>query len=520
MRRFNTFGPCDPKEHYTLLRPALVAQGVAKVRAGRYFTIFAPRQAGKTTFFQLLLAELEREGNFLPIWISLENTKTLGRERFYEALNHFIHQELSARGRNVDFTIKDQLSLQRFFEEWNAPPIMLVIDEFEGVPEIVVSELMHAFRSMYHKKQFYGLQALMLVGVSTIAELVVSSASPFNIVDQLLVPYFTRAEVEELIGQYVSETGQRFEEEAIRALAHDTNGQPGLVCALCEYLVETVVPDKSESVTMPAYYRALRHFLTERYDKNIINIVQKAREKKAFMLRLLFSGNPIAFTVDDPDISYLFAHGVVENVEGMVDVAVPLYKKRLITAFRPTSNGEGGHYVSAQDDPNAYVTTAGLNLNAILQRYVEYVAKRGFRAFDTKNLRESAWHYSLDGFINFFIEQLGGQTLVEAPSGRGRTDILILHQNQKYVIETKLFLSQGYFQQGKKQLAEYLKTEGLAEGYYVVFSHKHAANDMLYSEEMIEGKRIVTHIVRVNFERPSRGRKKTAKRPTRKSRKQ
>lgn len=486
-----------------------------KVRDGRYFTIFAPRQAGKTTFFQLLLAELEREGGFLPIWISLENTKTLARERFYEALSHYIHQELTVRGQEATFKITDQFSLQHFFEEMKSCRVVLVVDEFEGVPDIVMSELMHAFRSLYHKKQMHGLQALMLVGVSTIAELVVSSASPFNIVDQLVVPYFTRAEVEALIAQYVSESGQRFEQEVVCAIAHDTNGQPGLVCGLCDYLVETVVPDKSQAITMTAYYRTLRHFLTERYDKNILNIVQKAREKKAFMLRLLFSGNPIPFTVDDPDISYLFAHGVVENVEGVVEIAVPLYKKRLITAFRPTANGEGGHYFAAHEDANAYVTAAGLNLNAILQRYVEYVAKRGFRAFDTENLRESAWHYSLDGFINFFIEQLGGQTLVEVPSGRGRTDILILHQNRKYIIETKLFLSQGYFQQGKHQLAEYLKTEGLAEGYYVVFSHKHAANDTLYFDEMIEDKRIVTYIVRVNFEQPSRGKKKAANRSTR-----
>jgi len=122
----------------------------------------------------------------------------------------------------------------------------------------------------------------------------------------------------------------------------------------------------------------------------------------------------------------------------VVDVAVPLYKKRLLTAFRPTINGESGYYVSAHEDPNAYVTAEGLNLKAILQRYVEYVAKRGFHAFDTKTLRESAWHYSLDGFINFFIERLGGQTFVEVPSGRGRTDILILLRGKKYVIEAKV----------------------------------------------------------------------------------
>lgn len=281
MRSFNTSGPCDPKRHYTVLREGLVAAGMSKVKDGRYFTLFAPRQAGKTTFFQLLLDALKREGNFTPIWIGFENMKSLSREEFYEALNHKIHQELSTAGIMLTFTIKNQLSLERFFEEFKAKPVVLALDEFEGVPDSVLSKLMHTFRGMYHKKHLHGLQSLLLVGVSTLAELVVSSASPFNIVDQLVVPYFTRDEVEGLIGQYVAESGQRFEEEVVRALYYDTNGQPGLACALCEHLVETVVTDTSLPVTMAAYYRTLQHFLTERFDKNILNVVQKAREKKS-----------------------------------------------------------------------------------------------------------------------------------------------------------------------------------------------------------------------------------------------
>jgi hypothetical protein len=222
------------------------------------------------------------------------------------------------------------------------------------------------------------------------------------------------------------------------------------------------------------------------------------------MLRLLFSDALIPFTVDDPNIAFLYAHGVVENVDDYVEVAVPLYKKRLLTAFRPSINGETGYYVATQDTFSEYLSDGELNLKAILERYVEYVARRGYRAFDTKHLREGAWHYSLDGFINFFIERLGGQTFTEVPSGRGRTDIMILCRGKKYIIETKIFTDQSYFQNGKRQLAAYLKTEGLEVGYYVVFSKKHSESEVLAEEEIIEGKRIVTQIIRVDFTRPSR----------------
>jgi hypothetical protein len=94
------------------------------------------------------------------------------------------------------------------------------------------------------------------------------------------------------------------------------------------------------------------------------------------------------------------------------------------------------------------------------------------------------------------------------PTGRGRTDILILCRDQKYIIETKIFTDLSYFEKGKRQLAAYLNIEGLAEGYYVVFSRKHSAEDVLEQEETVGGKRIFTRIIRVNFERPSRRKKR------------
>jgi hypothetical protein len=101
-----------------------------------------------------------------------------------------------------------------------------------------------------------------------------------------------------------------------------------------------------------------------------------------------------------------------------------------------------------------------------------------------------------------------GRIFVEVPSGRGRTDILILFRNKKYIIETKIFSDLRYFENRKKQLAAYLKTEGLDAGYYVVFSKKHMETDTLKQEEEIDGKRIYTRIIRVNFDRSSRPKKK------------
>jgi len=502
MRYFNTSGPCDPSKHYTVMREALLATGKRMVEQGRYFTIFAPRQSGKTTYFRLLSERIAEDGHYLPVWISIEGLKTLDRPQFYRALEHRLRSQLKESDIQVNTTITDQFTLELFLEEVYAGKrgLVLILDEFEDVPDNVLSELMHTFRAMYHQS-VRSLHSLILVGVSTVAELVVSSASPFNIAEELQLPYFTSEEVQDIIRQYVAESGQGFHDDVITAIYTNTVGQPGLVCGLCGHLVEHVAMDRSKPVAMSDFYPTLKHFLKERFDKNILNIVRKAREKREFMLSLLFSGTPKEFTIDEPDMAYLYAHGVLENINGVADVLVPLYKKRLITAFRPLINGETEEYFSAHDTFAAYLSDDGLQMLAILEKYRQYVRKRGFRAFDTEQFKEAAWHYSLDGFINFFIDSLEGQTFIEVPTGRGRTDILILFRGRKYIIETKIFTTQHAFQKGKRQLAEYLSSEGLDEGYYVVFSKKHAEEDQLDFDDEIQGKRIHSLIVRTQFDR-------------------
>jgi predicted AAA+ superfamily ATPase len=62
MREFNTSGPNIQEEHYTLPRTQLVQQGKKLVYSNRYFTIWAPRQTGKSTYFRFLAEALRMEG--------------------------------------------------------------------------------------------------------------------------------------------------------------------------------------------------------------------------------------------------------------------------------------------------------------------------------------------------------------------------------------------------------------------------------------------------------------------------
>jgi hypothetical protein len=63
--------------------------------------------------------------------------------------------------------------------------------EIEGLNEEIFGQFLHTIRNLYHFRDEHSLKSVILVGVSNIVGVVQDNASPFNIADNLEVPYFT-----------------------------------------------------------------------------------------------------------------------------------------------------------------------------------------------------------------------------------------------------------------------------------------------------------------------------------------
>jgi predicted AAA+ superfamily ATPase len=232
MRYFNTSGPNIPKKHYTLRRPALIEHGLAKVLDERYFTIWAPRQTGKSTYFRQLAGELEKEG-YKVAHINFENYKDASLTDFLSRLcshaNSFFETKLLAESIQTFFDQIEEIDDQKF---------VLIIDEVEGINEAYFGTFLHSIRNVYHTRMNHALKSVILVGVSNITGVVGDHASPFNIADNLNVPFFTDEEVYELLGQHEAETGQLFEKSVKDKIIQITANQPGLVNGFADKLVK------------------------------------------------------------------------------------------------------------------------------------------------------------------------------------------------------------------------------------------------------------------------------------------
>jgi len=255
---------------------------------------------------------------------------------------HKMSLRLNQYGLNLKETRPTRMAaLSVFFHQLSVSmgrDIVLIVDELEGLKDIeTLNAFLHVIRDCYHDRRQVGLRSVILVGVSNITGILEDTASPYNIADQIHIPYFTFDETKDLLEQHTRETGQVFLPEVIQGIYDNTAGQPGLVNALARDLLEVRCPDETE-IGLTPFYQTLDAFMRVYVNKNISNVVNKARQHPEIMKQILFDG-PVNFTIYDERLSFLRVNGVIKDQGGQCIIPVPIYKKCLYQAFKPLLNG-------------------------------------------------------------------------------------------------------------------------------------------------------------------------------------
>ena len=501
MRYFNTSGPNILAEHYTLPRLDLIAQGKKLVYRNRYFTIWAPRQAGKSTFFLLLGNALQKEG-YLVCSINFENYLTIPITTFMERLVLTMEEAWG-----VDLK---QLNLAQIFhkvEQVKNKKLVLIIDEVEGINPEYFGQFLHTIRNSYHSREKHCLKSVIFVGVSNITGVVQDNASPFNISDSLPIDYFSKAEIFDLLEQHETETGQKFAPEVKEKIYAITAGQPGLVNGFAARLVEQ---NKDKPLIDYLDYLVVEDwYLFEALDKNVANVINKAKKYQKFLEELLFLDRKARFDIDKEAVRFFFVNGLIKrDNDGNITFWVPLYKKRLLKYFYPSMNGESQNIQENIWLENYSDANKNLNMDKIIREYQAYAQRRGFRYFiendengEPKGLREAALMYSFETYIQSFLEVFKGKSYLEPHVALGRSDLIINILSNEWVLEAKIFRNITQFIDGKAQLAYYIKSLGLTRGIYLIFVNKEVTNPMVFEgEEVFDGVDIFTYIVRYDVE--------------------
>ncbi len=533
MRRFGTQGPVNSEKNYIVSRAAEIDDFIARVKDGQYIVIFAPRQTGKTTFFRNALYQTtDSEKSYFPISLNFEEYKDCPLPVFYESLYHDICDEvestLEKRGdpttdsfrlflRNTEIT--DNLTMRRFLRklgehlnnEYAVKRVILIIDEFDGIPKDAVEAFLHSLRRIYVSNPTNRCPySVGIVGVKNIVQLNYDrSISPFNVQDEFFLPNFTFEQVHELLEQYTGEVGQTFESDVIKSIHKQSAGQPFLVNRLAQILTDELDIPKTEPIVMDHFVQAQNKLLHER-NTNIDHLTVNIRRDYRFerlLMRITASDDGLAFNLRDDQISELATFGVIkQGDDGMCEIANPIYFYCILQTFKPTINGLEQAYLpeDARDGFLDYLSKSGhIEMDALLDNFRDFIARVGFRILQVPDTpQESVGRHLLLTYLEQFVLLVGGFMHVEVQTGRGRMDLLITHNRRKYIVETKVWRGQVSFEKGKRQLASYLKSEGATEGYYVVFDHR-TNPEQITENDTVEGFEIRSYLIPVIQEKHS-----------------
>jgi hypothetical protein len=170
--------------------------------------------------------------------------------------------------------------------------------------------------------------------------------SPFNIlVSSLSLRDFTAEEVAELYQQHTAETGQRFEPEAIHRAFELSCGQPWLVNALAQILVDELVPDPARPVTAADVNQA-QEVLIARRDVHLDSLAARLEEPRIRAILEPMLAGELLGNVPEDDRRFAMDLGLVRATdEGGLEVANPIYReviaRSLASGVRATLPPEG-----------------------------------------------------------------------------------------------------------------------------------------------------------------------------------
>ncbi|MBF0226954.1 MAG: AAA-like domain-containing protein [Desulfobacterales bacterium] len=497
MRKFNSYGPVDSSEHFCVSRTELVQQCVTQMignidKGGHYFTIWAPRQTGKTWLMQRVKEQIEIKypDKFVIGSMSMQNL-VLSKdspEEFLRLVPDLLRDSFSIK---VD-TVKHWNEWSNLFHKTDGlfnRPVILFIDEFDTLPSKVIDILVTLFRDMYLKRDSYLLHGIALIGVRAVLGVKSERGSPFNIQRSLHIPNFVKEEVIDLYQQYQNESGQKIAGEVVEKVFEFTMGQPGLVCWFGELLTEKYNPDKNTIIDIPMWQKVYSNAINIEWNNTVLNLIKKARGEYQDYVIELFSKSDINFTIWSDWCSYLYLNGIISeqiitepdgNTRYLCRFSSAFVQACLYNALTISIIGDKMPIPPLEplDDLADVFEQKELNIPVLIEKYKDYLKRlkaKGINPWKEQprrtdlHLTEAVGHFHLYAWLKEFLADFCVIS-PEFPTGNGKVDLHIKCGEKKGIIEVKSFQNYPKLTKGKVQAANYAKKMGFNEVTIALFA--------------------------------------------------
>jgi hypothetical protein len=483
---FNTAGPCVAGEHYMLSPSGRLGQVPRLIDEGKYFTVHAGRQTGKTTNARWLAKTLNAGDRYCAVWVDIQAAREEPEPAaaFRTILNKFemalaIDLPSLTRPDTTALLADPATALLKYIAAIcsQAPrPLVILFDEADGLVGRTVVSFLTQLRDGYVNRSTAPFpHSLALIGMRQVRDFVISTeerrevawlgtTSPFNITaEAVTLEPFSRDDVADLLGQHTEHTGQRFGDEAVEHVYHLSQGHPWLVNALADQVVNRDVEDRSVTVTAAHVEAAKETIITERRT-HIDSLIARLREPRVRkIMEPMLVGGQVSDDVLDDDFAYVKSLGLIVTHGGRCEIANPIYREIVPRALTYTKQFGIAHETSW------YVRGDGsLDVPKLLAAWQTFWREDGHLAAAGFLYREAGPHIMLMAFLQRVVNG-GGRVEREYGLGRGALDLMLFWRSERYAVEVKLRRDTRTLERGVRQTASYLDASGLDEGWLVLF---------------------------------------------------
>jgi hypothetical protein len=253
--------------------------------------------------------------------------------------------------------------------------------------------------------------------------------------------------------------------------------------------------DKKVKVwTKEGFLEAVKMLLTEKNAlfESLMGKIEDDPHLKEVVYAILFAGEKRVYNPDDPDIDMALMFGFIKHRDGNIIIANRIFETRLYNYFLTTVEAQNHEiFKAASDEKSRYIQGDHLNMDLVLQKYVEHfdaIYGDSNTEFDEEEGRRRFLLYLrpiINGTGNYYIE-------AETRNAR-RMDVVIDYMGEQFIVELKIWRGNAYNERGEKQLADYLDYFHLKKGY--LLSYNFNKNKKIGMHEFQIGDKILVEAV-------------------------
>ena len=493
-RWFNIGGPCIAADHYMLSATERLPEVASLIRKKQYFVVHAPRQCGKTTGFLAFANEINAKGDAVALYCSLETAQEFpdpreGLPLVYQCICGAARRNRAFRGcpfvaedaavPSVEHVLSEGISsILSKLSTYAAKPVVVFFDEVDCLSEGTLVSFLRQLRqgriSFVEPNAFP--VSVALVGMKDIRDYkakirpdseTLGSASPFNVITKAMtLRSFTEEELRALYRQHTDETGQVFEEEALKLAWEYSQGQPHLVNALARWCVEEIHKDDFSLPVTGADMEEAKEKIVRERGTHLDSLMERMKEPRVRrVVEPVMLGKDIIFDESEDDVRYVLDLGILKNVNGALVPSNPMYAE-IIGRYLSWGTQERMKRVIPE---TPWARPDGLDMPGLMAAFQDFWRENADMNQVPFDYNEAYPHIVLQAFLQRVING-GGEIIREMALGKGALDLGVVFRGAKYAVEVKL--KYNYEKNRDKsydQVCRYMDHLGVGEGWLVVF---------------------------------------------------